>query len=1634
MERRAYHRARLSWCGLSVGWVVVSQLHRQIFMLTERATDRREKMKRNHGGVVHHEGPEERRNGDASERAGGRCPRWSELSLRRQMRITFGGLALVVMVCVVGISVAVAVVLGSTAEEQGQDAVEANAEQNLQLASSEFTGWVEQRLSHGANTARAVAAEATSLFSDDDPLPVDSLTATAAAFAPTPFLFDEDTDRAVFHLDLQAQFPDSGPVPRTLDPAKNASLETPTFSVPGVENSASLSTDDQRVVGRLPFLTTMIRETYRGLTDATEILVAFDTSGIQLRFPGAVQAPASYDPRNEVWYTAAVQERGRVVASEPFKDAVSGTMLMSFSRSFALRRGDILGVVKVEISLQQVAEILKQQRIQETGFLSLIATGTTHVIAHPLLEESQDLEIPQLAEVDPAFARDGAGLATLRDVIRGSSGFRVVRGVGDRWVGVQANTKLSNEFGMVLLASVDESEIFDPLKALEDEVDELRLSIVISNVVIGVVAVVVTFLLIGRLTHKITQPLKHIKHLSNGILQTQTQTENEEQLVEMQQRMENSVESLDEYAAANADDEIGRLSREFVRLWHGLNARSNARTEVSDVITGINPFLFASDPRDAGTGFDHEIVEDWINRRKDHRDEQAALIQRDEVAVTVQDEARTETGSESIYKGLRFQLLKTVLLPLGLGTLLCVAVSLALLLTSTPEWMDGTSAALLDATTASISRASSTKAAFTGAMLRNAETDVRVLSSRLLELLGPGREDVVRVPPVFSTLARTSASTLGNPGLSDDRVRSCDAAGSSFPCQSRPPAFGQDPFQRFDQPVSYAASSYFEKDLLDRPQSEGGAADGNCSVVEPACAARETAALDSHMRSVYLGNDLYRLIFFGMENQLFRAFPYLDGSQLATNEYTSPCTGERATGYDPRLRGWYCRSMGQARGERAAEFAAGEFVFTSDPYVGALTGDFLMTIARPFDDSTSTGGVISINMDAQEVKDSVDRTKILQRGFAVLSRGAEVLIGDPLPPSEELAAFVRNVAGAAADEDPLVTNQVETLTFQSAGEEWFASAAPVPGTEMKVVVMAPRSDAEAAAREVEDAINTSVIIVAVSYAVVLALVAAFTFWAVQRFGRRVASPIFQLSQAISQLQTSINAVEFNQENTCKEVKALNRAFKSLSTGVKMGMTDFDDGNFDASFAAFQETMSQFASMENRAGEIVCLANMGKIRHKQWRHTLQLELRSRPGTARKLDAQTPALETLFEDARTNFQQSIDRTERYLVHGQDDSRSLTAKRLHDLLLLLVDLPRLVELSSPALIMHENEMMDRFAEMEAADQHTKDFVRRAQRAAVKAKIYESLGRSDEAHRWFDDLIKAVKRGRVTPESLPAPKLSPSADEIRAASVQLMILLVESLHRAGDLERAAEKSIDVLTHEPKLSEAAWTRLLGVLFRPNGDPRMNELADETRKTKKSVILLIDTSRSMEGARINSAFDGAMAIMRNAIKEEDLCGLSLFDDNLNPVWEPCRIQANIEDYIRRATLRRNAIGRRTRFFLSVRESISPLVRVSNAEQYHKFIVVLTDGEDNIGGLDAPALSQQLVDRGVSICLIAVSISNASYRTRLRQDLVDPVNRAEGLFGFMFDVDDVAGITSAFQEINRIFDHIEDISLESASFW
>ncbi|WP_459195443.1 methyl-accepting chemotaxis protein [Wukongibacter baidiensis] len=201
----------------------------------------------------------------------------------------------------------------------------------------------------------------------------------------------------------------------------------------------------------------------------------------------------NYDPRKRPWYKKGVENKGKAVRTEPYPDIVTGNIIISTVKAVEDKKGEIVGVLSVDTSLDGITKILNEIRIGDTGYIMLVDEQGV-VLADPSNPENNFKSIDEI------------GLQDSNKIIERNSSYYNTQIGGKDFV---ANVYTSSKTGWKLVAMIPEREFISSSK-------EIRNIIQFVTGIFILIGIILTWIFSRKLVKPIVLASNHLKQIAKG--------------------------------------------------------------------------------------------------------------------------------------------------------------------------------------------------------------------------------------------------------------------------------------------------------------------------------------------------------------------------------------------------------------------------------------------------------------------------------------------------------------------------------------------------------------------------------------------------------------------------------------------------------------------------------------------------------------------------------------------------------------------------------------------------------------------------------------------------------------------------------------------------------------------------------------------------------------------------------------------------------------------------------------------------------------------------------------------------------------------------------------------------------------
>ena len=316
----------------------------------------------------------------------------------------------------------------------------------------------------------------------------------------------------------------------------------------GIQNTANMMTNNIDFKELLihpeyaPFAKNILKDVKESNSDLLNVY--FGTSTKKILIYPEQKLPDGYDPTSRPWYQNAVNNKGSVAFSNPYKDAGSGKFIISISKAVE-SNGQVVGVISIDIDLTTLSKELSDIKIGREGYV-YISDNTGIIIAHP---DTTKLGTDAITKI------------SIWDKIKSNnSGFEQYVYDGIPKLACYETNKAS---GWKLVAALNESELLA-------DTNIIRNLTLVFILVIGVLAVFISLLVSNSITKHIFNLKDLFEKASNGDLSVRVNIKSKDEFADLGNNFNHMIDNISSLIdnVKKSADTIGKTS-------DAMNAMSN---------------------------------------------------------------------------------------------------------------------------------------------------------------------------------------------------------------------------------------------------------------------------------------------------------------------------------------------------------------------------------------------------------------------------------------------------------------------------------------------------------------------------------------------------------------------------------------------------------------------------------------------------------------------------------------------------------------------------------------------------------------------------------------------------------------------------------------------------------------------------------------------------------------------------------------------------------------------------------------------------------------------------------------------------------------------------------------------------
>jgi Mg-chelatase subunit ChlD len=335
----------------------------------------------------------------------------------------------------------------------------------------------------------------------------------------------------------------------------------------------------------------------------------------------------------------------------------------------------------------------------------------------------------------------------------------------------------------------------------------------------------------------------------------------------------------------------------------------------------------------------------------------------------------------------------------------------------------------------------------------------------------------------------------------------------------------------------------------------------------------QTTTLNNAWRSIYDSDNKYISLYIGIEDGIYRRFPYKILNSFTTINYRCESTGNMVIGYDPRCRIWYTNAKTK------------QYPILSPPYSDASTGNIIITVSKS----------IYIN-------NSILSSTIMSDGFSfVIDNSGHVIIYPELDTTQ--IQQIQDVLLTNNNDKTLFNNKLSLLLNSRDGEiiyfkngvKWYLFFKKIDDTPYILGMTLSDDDITMSSKKLKNKISG---LVAVYMGITICImIIAIIFFALLNYklSNNITAPLTELIETMKKITKANLDVEMeNIEPQSKELGTLYEQFVIFIDALRFGNDEYYKGNLDKALDNYESIYKVMDKIQNIRGLGVCMNNMANV--------------------------------------------------------------------------------------------------------------------------------------------------------------------------------------------------------------------------------------------------------------------------------------------------------------------------------------------------------------------------------------------------------------------------------------------------------
>ncbi|WP_346936385.1 methyl-accepting chemotaxis protein [Clostridium sp.] len=227
---------------------------------------------------------------------------------------------------------------------------------------------------------------------------------------------------------------------------------------------------------------------------------------------------ANYDYKSRPWYKLAMENKGQVVITPPYKSATTGENVVTVAKTIE-KNNNAVGVIGLNVSLKNLSDGLSEIKVGNEGYM-YVSDANGNLVAHPNKE---------IIGTDEA-----AKLSVWSDISSNKEGFTEYKFNGESKFAVYTTSQLT---GWKIVASLDDKELLNDTQNIQN-------IIMLTLGVIALIAIVVSFIFSNSISKNINKLLTAFNKIKDGDLRVKVNIKSRDEFKELGESFNVMIENV----------------------------------------------------------------------------------------------------------------------------------------------------------------------------------------------------------------------------------------------------------------------------------------------------------------------------------------------------------------------------------------------------------------------------------------------------------------------------------------------------------------------------------------------------------------------------------------------------------------------------------------------------------------------------------------------------------------------------------------------------------------------------------------------------------------------------------------------------------------------------------------------------------------------------------------------------------------------------------------------------------------------------------------------------------------------------------------------------------------------------------